>query len=698
MAVPSPAGAEAAELDRIAALLAAGDAAQAADRARRLHERFPQQVEAARLFGIALLNLGRPQDARALFESARRLAPASIEVLCNLGSAALACEDVPAALQALESAHALAPSHPAVLSGLGTARRAAGDLAGAVAAYAESTRAKPGYVAGWLNLAAAELALSRLDDAERDARRALGLARDHPEGWLLLGHVLTARQRFRDAEKAYAQGAELAPGDVRFPYQIGLMAEEQGRLGAAVAAYDRALALDSGFDQALGQQVFLKRRLCDWDGLDVLSARLRERAAASSASIAPFGFLAEPVTAAEQLRMARSAAAHVEARMAAQRAASAHAPRPAHAPLRTGFVSNGFGEHPTGLLTAALFEALGATPLEVHLFATAPDDGGPTAARLRRAARWHAAADLPPAALAGAVREAGVEVLIDLRVWAAGGSNETFALRPAPIQANWLAYPGTSGAPWMDYVIADRVVLPPRLAADFSEAVAWLPRCFQPSDPTRVVGEPPPRRACGLPETGVVYVCFNNSYKLNRASFERMLAILRAVPGSVLWLLSGPEGADRRLRDFAHAQSVAPARLVFMRKLPHADYLARYRHADLFLDTVPYNAHTTASDALWAGCPVLTVPGATFASRVAASLNHHLGMDALNAPDDAAFIGMAVRIGRDADACARLHAELAARKRDHGLFDMRGYARDFAALLARMAALHRAGRPPAQLA
>jgi predicted O-linked N-acetylglucosamine transferase (SPINDLY family) len=309
----------------------------------------------------------------------------------------------------------------------------------------------------------------------------------------------------------------------------------------------------------------------------------------------------------------------------------------------------------------------------------------------------HDVADLAPVVLAQRMHEASLDVLVDLRGYGGGSVAESLALRPAPIQVNWLAYPGTSGAPWIDYVIADRVVLPDALRAHFSEAVAYLPRCFQPSDPTRTVADPPSRVACGLPLEGAVFVSFNNSYKLNRESMHRMFAVLRGVPGSVLWLLSGPEGADDRLRGAARENDIDPMRLVFMPKLPHDEYLARYRHADLFLDTTPYNAHTTASDAIWAGCPVLTVAGETFASRVAASLATHLGVPELVAADDRAFVDIATRVGNDRAYCESLHANLGERRAASGLFDMHAFAHDFAALLLHMADARRRGLAPADL-
>jgi predicted O-linked N-acetylglucosamine transferase (SPINDLY family) len=294
----------------------------------------------------------------------------------------------------------------------------------------------------------------------------------------------------------------------------------------------------------------------------------------------------------------------------------------------------------------------------------------------------------PHRAIAQGIRDAGIDLLFDLRGWGGGGAPEVLALRPAPLQINWLAYPGTSGAPWIDYVIGDAFALPDALAAHYSERVLRLQRAFQPSDDSRRVGMPPSRRDCGLPEHGTVFCCFNNSYKLTPRSMARMLAVLRQVPDSVLWLLSGPGQADARLREAARRAEVDPARLRFMPKLAHADYLARYRHADLFLDTHPYNAHTTASDALWAGCPVLTCPGATFASRVAGSLNHHLQLPAMNAADDRVFVETAIALGNDPQALAALRATLAQRRSDTGLFDMAGFARDFSAEVQAMGRLH----------
>jgi len=288
-------------------------------------------------------------------------------------------------------------------------------------------------------------------------------------------------------------------------------------------------------------------------------------------------------------------------------------------------------------------------------------------------------------------------VLIDLTVYSSGSNAKLFALRPAPIQVNWLGYPGTSGAAWMDYLVADAVVQPDHLRATVSEKLVRLPRCFQPNDPTRKIPEAPSREVCGLPSHGTVFACFNASYKINPQAFNRFLGILDQTPDSVLWLLSGPENADQRLREHAVQAGIAAERLIFMAKLPHADYLSRYEHVDLFLDTLPYNAHTTASDALWAGCPVLTLAGETFAGRVAASLLQHAGLPELITEDEVSFVALGVSLGSNHEALQLLRHHLA-QQRTHGkLFNMVGYANDFRRALQAMVARRRIGRPAADI-
>lgn len=684
------------DIEGIAALIERGDLAGAEARARAARESNPDDAEAARLHGVALLMLGRPREARPAFEQAIESAPGAYAAYCNLSSALLALGEAAEAVRTIERALGTMPANPALWNALANACRAIGDNVRARNVYRAALSDAPGDIGLLLNLAATEMTLGDLGQAEHLVRLVLSGAQV-PQAWLLLGHIHKTRREFAKARDAYVQGARLAPRDPMFPHHCGLVDEDLHRYESAIVEYTRALQLDPDLVPAIAQLAFCKRRMHDWQGLDALVRRLREEVARGNADVAPFSFLAENVGAAEQLACGRA-----QAQRTLSRIGSARMPlppsKPAGAPLRVGFVSAGFHAHATALLVVAMFEELAKLDLEMHLYATSPEDNSPVRRRLRAAATvFHDVSSQTAAEIARRVRAAGMDILIDLDVWCGGGVPTVFALRPAPIQVNWLGYPGSSGAEFYDYIIADRFVLPDSLRQHFSEKVAWLPRCYQPTDPTRALNDPPPKSAFHLPEEGVVFASFNNSWKLNASSLARMCAILREVPGSVLWLLDSGREGDARLRIAAHNFGVDPRRLVFSPKLPHVQHLARHRHADLFLDTNPYNAHTTASDALWAGCPVLTAPGETFASRVAGSLNHFLRMDVMNMRDDAAFIREAIQLARDPGALAALRIRLQRRRRETDLFDMRRYARDFAALLHAMAQRRRAGLGPEDL-
>ena len=545
---------------------------------------------------------------------------------------------------------------------------------------------QPGDFIAWVMLADAELGAGEMAAGEAAAARALQLRPQHPEALARLGRARWMQGKHDEAATLLQQACQLAPQHPGMALWLGHVLEDANQPEAAADAYRRAHALAPDEAYMAAQRLNWQRRLCDWRDIDALSQQVRRAVAQGNPAVEPFAFLSEDASAAEQLACARQRASVLADAIPRLPAAQVRT----QGALRVGFLSNGFGAHPTGLLTVALFEQLRAHPqLQVHLFALNRDDGSGIRQRLRAAAdQLHDVSGQAHAAIAQRIRNAGIDLLFDLRGWGGGGTPEVLAMRPAPLQLNWLAYPGTSGAPWIDYVVGDGFVLPTALESGFSEKVLRLPSAFQPSDNTRLVQSPPSRNDCGLPETGVVFCCFNNSYKLNPRSVERLLQVLLGVPDSVLWLLSGPGKADQRLLEVARQRGVDPARLVFMRKLPHPQYLARYRHADLFLDTHPYNAHTTASDALWAGCPVLTSPGNTFAARVAGSLNHHLGMDDMNVADDQAFVAKAIALGNDAAALQATRQRLIEPRERSSLFDMAGFANNLTQLLQQLASAH----------
>lgn len=683
----------------IAEQLEHDDLASACALAERAHGIYPQEPELARLYGIALLQSERLDEAHTVLQSAATLAPQSIEVQCNLGSLLLAQGKADEAVEHLRAALRKAPGHPAVLLILGNALMAAGRYPNARESYAMATHGAPEHPGLRLNLAAAELELGHYDQASVHVDEALSLHQRFDAAYAMRARIRMGQGRAAEAVQAWQIAERIAPANPQHAFAAGQALEAEEQFAAAAQAYERALKLSPDDGRIVSQLLFVRRKLCDWRGLDELSAKAKTLAGDGHSLVSPFVMLSEDVDAELQLRCATTYAQSIERQVAALRKqlAFSHAKPMPDAPVRVGMVADGFNEHATGLLVVAMLEAMTGDELDIHLFATTPDDGGAIRRRLAAACTLHDVSALRPAQLAQRIHEVGIEVLFDLNGYSGSDSAETFALRPAPVQVNWLAYPGSSGAPWMDYLLADATVLPDSLRPHVSEKLLRLARCYQPNDNTRIVAGPPSRAECGLPSEGTVFVCFNNSYKLNPTAFARFMVILQQVPDSVLWLLSGPDGTDDRLRAAAGAAGVAPERLVFQSHLPHDAYLSRYVHADLFLDTLPYNAHTTASDALWAGCPVLTCTGHTFAGRVATSLLMELGLPELACEDEDTFIAMATQLGNDRDALVTLRQHLALQRTHSSLFDMRDFAIDFRRAVQSMSARYRIGRKPADL-
>jgi predicted O-linked N-acetylglucosamine transferase (SPINDLY family) len=339
-----------------------------------------------------------------------------------------------------------------------------------------------------------------------------------------------------------------------------------------------------------------------------------------------------------------------------------------HDRIRLAYLSADFHQHPTAQLMVELFERHDRARFEVTAIAFGPDDNSPMRARLKQAFdRFEDVRGMSDAEVARLLRERETDIAVDLNGHTQDARPGIFAHHPATVQVNYLVYPGTTGASFMDIVLADRTVLPVDQQPFFSEKIVHLSDCYQANDATREIPDAPSRADCGLPSDGFVFCCFNNSWKLNPPMFDIWMQLLKAVPGSVLWLMDGPHAAN--LRQEAQARGVDAARLVFAPKLPPDQHLARHRLADLFLDTLPYNAHTTASDALWTGLPVVTCKGRVFQSRVAASLLQAVGMPELIAGDPAAYETLALHLATNPALLQATREKLARNLKTQPLYD-----------------------------
>jgi predicted O-linked N-acetylglucosamine transferase (SPINDLY family) len=371
--------------------------------------------------------------------------------------------------------------------------------------------------------------------------------------------------------------------------------------------------------------------------------------------------------------------------------------RSRHARLRVAYVSADFTEHAVSYLLAGVFEAHDRSQFEIIALRLKPSDGSAMAQRVDKAfERTIDVSGMTDAEAAAKMVELEVDIAVDLTGFTENSRTSIFASHPAPIQINYLGYPGTMGTPYMDFILADEYVIPREAAAQYSEKVAYLPDCFQANDDKRAITQPVPSRTeAGLPPTGFIFCAFNSFAKLNPPLFDIWMRLLAAVPDSVLWLIASEPTARRNLIAQAEQRGIAAHRLVFAPHVRYPDHLARMGLADLFLDTLPFNAGTTASDALWAGLPVLTCSGEAFAARMAGSLLRAVGLEELIARDLQHYEALALQLATRPEELARVRARLAANRASAALFDTKRFCRNLEMAYREMWSQYERGEAPA---
>jgi protein O-GlcNAc transferase len=627
-------------------------------RAREALARAPADAEALYLLGSTFLFEGRFADAlQPLGAAAGKLVRRGVRY--RLGHCLLALGDPARAEEALRLETQAHPDYANAHNALGVALASQSKHQPAFAAFRAALAAEPGHAEANSNLGALLRGLDRLEEALRCLQDAVAAQPQLADAWQNLGLTLDALRRYDEAAPAFRQVLALAP---QTPY-------------------------------ALSSLVWAELFACDWREIGPHIAALREAVRDDRSTATPFTLLAVSDSLDEQRRCAER---YVRETLGGEREALWRGTRYAHPRIRLAYLSADFHEHATAYLMARIFELHDRSRFEVIGVSYGLDDGSAMRQRLKRAFdQFLDVRGLSDAQAAALLREKEVDIAVDLKGLTEGTRLGILAHRPAPLQATYLGYPGTLGAAWIDYALADRVVLPPQDESFYLEKVVRLPGSYQANDDSTPIAErTPSRAAAGLPEGGFVFCCFNNTFKLTPRLFDSWMRLLQATPGSVLWLLQPEPAAAARLRESARARGVDPARLVFAPRLPRAEHLARHRLADLFLDTLPYNAHTTASDALWAGLPVVSCAGPTFAGRVAASLLGALGLPELVTQRAADYEALALQLARDPQRLAAIRAKLAANRRSMPLFDSARFCRDLERAYLRMWEIHTRGEPP----
>ncbi|MEX8493337.1 tetratricopeptide repeat protein [Sphaerotilus sp.] len=527
----------------------------------------------------------------------------------------------------------------------------------------------------WFAHATVLVKVGRRDDALLSYQRAIDLKPDYADAMINSGVLLRDLQQHVAALTRFQQVLALQPDNVIALSNAATLMAEFKRGEDAVALLERLVQLAPDHDYALGMLCHEKLQGCDWQGFETLSQRVIDGVRAGRRSSKSLGLMALSDFAEDHQRCARL--------FSQQRYPASAAPlwageRYRHDRIRVAYVSPDLREHPVGHLMAGIFERHDKVRFETTGLSLGVDDGSRLRERMTRAFdHFVDARQMTAAQIAALLREREIDIVVDLAGYTADSRAEIFTWRPAPVQVNFLGYPGTMGLSCMDYILADRHVVPPEHWRFYDERVVYLPDAYLPPASNLQIAEATPTRAdCGLPPTGMVFCSFNHDYKILPAVFAVWMRLLRQVPGSVLWLMSRSDRSQTNLRASAQAAGIDPDRLVFAQRVPRVeDHLARYRVADLFLDTHPYNAHSTAADALLAGLPVLTCSGQSFPSRVAGSLLHAAGLPELVTHSVADYEQLALALARDPDRLAALKVRLAERHHDSALFDVDGFTR-----------------------
>ena len=644
--------------------------------------------------GNALMDINRLGEALMSYDRAIALKPDYAEAYDSRGIALVGLKRLDEALASYDKAIALNATYAKAYYNRGNALMDLKCLDEALASYDKAISLKPDYAIAYNNRGNILRALKRFDEALISFDKAIALKPDDAAAFNNRGNALTDLKRLDEALTSYDEAFSLKPDYAEAYYNRGNALTDLKRFDEAFLCYDKALSAKPELLGAEGTRLLAKLRLCDWTDFDIDRAHLVSSVKNGKPNTGPFAFLAISSSPDDQLRCAKL---WVAEKFPPSQKASWQGEQYRHDRIRIAYVSADFREHPVAYLIAGMIECHDKSRFDVTGISLGPDDNSGMRQRLKSSfVRFIDVETFSDEQIANLVRSSEVDILVNLMGFTADSRTGIFAERPAPTQVNYLGYAGTMGAPYIDYILADRVVIPEGGRGSYSENVVYLPDSFMANDSKRKISERSPRRSeCNLPETGFVFCSFNNSYKIGPDIFDIWMRLLRKLDNSVLWLSNTTETAIRNLRREAQNRGVDPSRLVFAEQVQrNQDHLARHQLADLFLDTLPYNAHTTASDALWAGLPVLTCLGETFAGRVAASLLNAIGLPELITTTPEAYEEMAIDLATHPEKIAIIKTKLAENRLTTPLFDTGRFTRHIEAAYTAMYERHQADLAP----
>ncbi|MBV5289644.1 MAG: tetratricopeptide repeat protein [Pelodictyon phaeoclathratiforme] len=638
----------------------------------------PGDAEACSNRGITLKELQRYDEAVLSYEKALALRPDYADAYYNLGNVLQDLKRYREALDNYDKVLAIRPGDAHVYSNRGIALQELKRYDEALVSYEKALALKPDYAKAYSNRGSVLQALNRNDEALLSYERAIAIKQDYAEAYRNRGVVLKELKRYDEALLSYERAIAFKPDSADGYFNLGIALRELKRYDEALINFDKTLFINPGYEFLFGVRLYTMMHICDWSTFKHHVSQLREKLERHEKASTPFPLLA---LIGSLLLQKQVSSDYVQEKYSANPELPLLVKRSRHDKIRIGYYSADFHNHATAYLMAELFEMHDRSRFEIIAFSFGPDRQDEM--RKRVAIAFDCFVDVRTQSdreVALLSRELEIDIAVDLKGFTQDSRCGIFALRAAPIQVSYLGYPGTMGADYIDYLIADPTLIPESCRYGYTEKIAYLPDSYQVNDTKRTIAERVfTRKECGLPEKGFIFCCFNNNYKITPVTFDGWMRLLRQVEGSVLWLLEDNVTAADNLRKEAIKRGIDAARIVFAQRMPLAEHLARQRLGYLFLDTFPCNAHTTASDALWVGLPVLTLAGESFASRVAASLLNAMQLPELITSTQEEYEALAIDVATNPEKLGNIRRKLEQNRLTTPLFDTELFTRNIEA-------------------
>lgn len=641
---------------------------------------------------LALHQRGDPDAAEQIYKSILRSQPKYFDAIFALGIVYLQREEFRAAEKQFLLAIKIDPNNGPLQNNYGSALLGLGRQQEALAAYDRAIAMSAQNIEAHYNRGNALAAMKRFEEAIASYDRSIALNPNNAQVHDNRGSALASLSRIEAALASFSRAIQLNPRHAKAYANRGGAYAQIKQYDKALEDYEKAIVCDPSLDFVASNIVAMKMHICRWDDYETDCRSVLEGIRAGTLKAEPFTLLVLPSTEEDQLKCA----AQYTRDKAPAAPKTQRTSRYSHDRIRIGYVSSDLHDHPVTHLIAGMLEAHDRSRFMIHAFSTAPVKDDKYRNRISNACEVFVNAQaMGSNELSQRIRDAEIDILVDLNGHTTGSRTDIFAARSAPVQVAHLGYPGTMGADYIDYLIADRHVVPKTAESNYSEKIVCLPNSYQPNDLKRVISDAPvSRRDFGLPDEGFVFCCFNNNFKVTPDVFGVWIHLLKAVSGSALWLYCDNGPAEENLKREAERHGIPASRLVFAKKLPLEEYRAQYKLADLFVDTLYYDAHTVGSDAMWAGLPLITCTGKTFAGRVATSLLHAAGLPELVTNSLENYEKLALELATNPGKLRSIKSRLAENRVKCPLFDTARYARDIEAAYTQMWERSQKGKPP----